>query len=485
VNTDELAITLLAAERRVLEIQTKLHRWATNDPHKKFDDLFNLVTDPAFLLVAWDRVRGNKGAKTPGVDGLTAVSVQAGIGVDRFLSELRSALKDRTFQPLPVRERMIPKADGKLRRLGIPTVADRVVQASLKLVLEPIFEADFHPCSYGFRPNRRAHDAVAEIVFLTNGPRRFDWIVEGDIKACFDEISHPALMHRVRVRISDKRVLDLVKAFLKAGILSEERMLRKTDAGAPQGAILSPLLSNIALSVLDEYIAQAPGGPLLSAHFRAKRRSQGLPTYRLVRYADDWCLMITGTRADAESLRDEIAEVLSTMGLRLSPEKTLITHIALSGLDFLGWHIQRHVKKGTQDQRYVYNYPSKKALARIIGKIKTLCRQTLNQDLADLLLPINRLLHGWCTYFKTGVSFKTFQYLRAFVWRHVWMWIRRKHPKSNWKELRRRYCAGGWWPSDNGVQLFNPGSVRTFTYRYRGAAIPTPWSDNLVRAVAA
>ena len=227
MNTDEPVMTLLAAERRVLEIQTKLHRWATNDPHKKFDDLFNLVADPAFLAVAWDRVRGNKGANTPGVDGRTAVSVQVTVGVQQFLTELRSSLKDRRFVPLPVRERMIPKAGGKLRRLGIPTIADRVVQASLKLVLEPIFEADFYPCSYGFRPNRRARDAVAEVTFLTNGPRNYDWIVEGDIKACFDEISHPALMHRVRTRIADKRVLDLVKAFLKAGILSEERMLRK------------------------------------------------------------------------------------------------------------------------------------------------------------------------------------------------------------------------------------------------------------------
>ncbi len=478
MNTDDSALTLLAAERRVLEIQTKLHRWATNDPHKTFNDLFNLVADPAFLLVAWDRVRGNKGAKTAGVDGRTAVSIIAGVGVDEFLARLRTSLKDRSFQPLPVRERMIPKAGGKLRRLGIATITDRVVQASLKLVLEPIFEADFYPCAYGFRPKRRARDAVAEIVQLTNGSCHYDWIVEGDIKACFDEISHPALMHRVRARISDKRVLDLVKAFLKAGILSEERMLRKTDAGAPQGAILSPLLSNVALSVLDEHIAQASGGPSTSAHFRYKRRTQGLPNFRLVRYADDWCLMVWGDREHAEALQEEIAGVLATMGLRLSEEKTLITHIE-AGLDFLGWHIQRHTKKGTTDQHHVYTYPSKKALANITGKIKTLCRQTTSQDLADLLLTLNRVVQGWCTYFRPGVSFKTFQYLRAFLWKHVWSWIRRKHPKTNWKELRRRYCGGGWWPSDNGVRLIDPGKVRTVAYRYRGTVIPKPWPVEL------
>ena len=284
MNTDELEAVLYWAERRVLEIQAKLHRWAIGDRERRFDDLFNLVADPAFLLVAWDRVRGNRGARTAGVDGHTAMSIALGTGVEEFLDALRGSLKQRGFRPLPVRERMIPKANGKLRRLGIATITDRVVQASLKLVLEPIFEADFDPCSYGFRPNRRTHDAVAEVRHYAT--HSYEWIVEGDITACFDEISHPALMGRVRKRIGDKRVVALVKAFLKAGILGEDRVLRETDTGTPQGSILSPLLSNVALSVLDEYIAHAPGGPAASAYQRAKRRAQGLPTYRLVRYAD-------------------------------------------------------------------------------------------------------------------------------------------------------------------------------------------------------
>jgi RNA-directed DNA polymerase len=156
----------------------------------------------------------------------------------------------------------------------------------------------------------------------------------------------------VRERVGDKRVLALVKAFLKADILGEDRALRSNDAGTPQGSILSPLLSNVALSVLDEHVAQSPGGPSTSAYQRTKRRSQGLPNYRLIRYADDWCLVISGTQADAEVLREEIAGVLSTIGLRLSPEKTLITHID-EGLDFLGWRIQRHRKRGS-NRSYVY-----------------------------------------------------------------------------------------------------------------------------------
>ena len=237
MNTDELERQLYWAERRVREIQTKLHRWATSDPHRRFDDLYNLVCDPSFLLVAWDRVRGNTGARTAGVDGQTVHQVQVGQGVEVFLDGLRVELKARSFRPLPARERMIPKpGTTKRRRLGIPTARDRVVQASLKLVLEPIFEADFRPCSYGFRPKRRTHDAVAEVHHFAS--RSYEWIVEGDIKACFDEISHPALMDRVRNRIGDKRVLALVKAFLKAGILGEDRALRATTTGTPQGSIL-------------------------------------------------------------------------------------------------------------------------------------------------------------------------------------------------------------------------------------------------------
>ena len=271
MNTHDSELALYRAERRVLEIQTKLHRWANDDPHRRFDDVFNLVADPAFLLVAWDRVRNNKGARTAGVDGETARYVEAVRGLEGFLGELRAQLKARTFQPLPARRRAIPKAAGKVRYLGIATIRDRVVQAALKLVLEPIFEADFLPCSYGFRPNRRAHDAVAEIHHFAS--RSYEWIVEGDIKACFDEISHAALMDRVRRRIGDRRVLALVKAFLKAGILDEDSTLADTNAGTPQGSILSPLLSNVALSILDEHIAQGSGGPRASPYERAKRRA--------------------------------------------------------------------------------------------------------------------------------------------------------------------------------------------------------------------
>ena len=285
---------------RVAEMQAKLHRWAAADPGRRFDDLFNFVHDPATLIVAFGRVAGNRGANTPGVDGLTVADVEEAIGVPGFLDGLRASLKDGSFRPLPVRERKIPKPGGcgKVRKLGIPTIADRVVQAALKLVLEPIFEADFLPVSYGFRPMRRAHDAVAEIQRF--GTKGYRWVLDADIEACFDTISHPALMDRVRARVKDKRVLALVKAFLKAGVLTELGDREDTWTGTPQGGILSPLLANIALSALDEHVhgPWLAGGAMSTPRRRARRRAKGLPNWRIVRYADDFVILVHGTRDD-------------------------------------------------------------------------------------------------------------------------------------------------------------------------------------------
>lgn len=466
MNTDAPP-SLSEARQRVLEIQTKLHQWATDDGDRRFSDLHNLVCDPAFLVVAWTRVKGNKGGRTAGVDGIKPVDLAS--DEQRFLTELRAQLKAGEFRPLPVRERRIPKPSGKLRTLGIPTAADRTVQAALKLVLEPIFEADFKPCSHGFRPERRAHDAIAEARhFAAHGYR---WVLEGDIEACFDSIDHPALMDRVRERIGDKRVLGLVKAFLKAGILSEEGP-KSTEAGTPQGGILSPLLANIALSSLDEWFTTFWETEAATRQQRAKRRRQGLANYRLVRYADDFVVLVHGDQVDAASLRDQIADVLAPMGLNLSEAKTRITHID-EGFDFLGYRIQRHQKRGT-NRRFVYTYPSKSAVEAIKRKVKTMSRTGRNRPLSDLLRRLNRVLRGWTNYFRHGSAKATFGYLRAYTWHRVVLWLRRKHPHAGWKKLRRRHLPG-WWPTDGDVELFDPGKVPVWYYRYRGSTIPTPW----------
>lgn len=477
MNTSASWPSAAEAAARVREIQTKLHQWAKHDPDRRFDDLYNLVCDPAFLLMAWRRVRANRGARTAGVDAQTAYSITVERGEERFLDELRADLKARTFRPLPVRERMIPKPGGKRRRLGIPTVRDRVVQAALKLVLEPIFEAEFQPCSYGFRPRRRAQDAIAEIHHFCS--RSYEWVLEGDITACFDEISHSALMQRVRDRIGDRRVLALVKAFLKAGILSEDGVERETSTGTPQGGILSPLLANIALSVLDEYFAEAWARFGLTSSSRQWRRRKGLGTYRLVRYADDFVVLVAGKRAHAEALREEVAVVLHPIGLRLSETKTRIAHID-EGFDFLGFRIKRHEKRGT-GQRLIYTYPRKSALADVKGAVRKLTQGTLNWPLSSLLYQLNPLLRGWTNYFRHGVSKATFGYLRAFVWRRVVNWLRHKHPKRNWAWLRRRHLPE-WWPTDGKVRLFNPGGVPVTRYRYRANRIPSPWTVMATRS---
>ena len=213
-----------------------------------------------------------------------------------------------------------------MRRLGIPTISDRVVQAALKLVLEPIFEADFLPCSYGFRPKRRAQDAIAEIHYFATPTRSYEWVFEGDIEACFDRIDHVALMARIRRRISDKRILLLIKAFLTAGILSEEGIDRRTITGAAQCGVSSPLLASIALSVLDEHFT-AKWEALGPYWTRDKHKRNGGAVFRMIRYSDDFVIMVYGTRKDAELLKDEVSSVLSQVGLRLSESKTKICHI--------------------------------------------------------------------------------------------------------------------------------------------------------------
>jgi RNA-directed DNA polymerase len=287
---------------------------------RRFDDLFNLVHDPGSWW--W---RGNASPPTPerehpGSTGPRWLWIESRIGVEVFLRDIRARLKSRVFQPEPVRPVMIPKASGKLRRLGIPTVTDRVVQAALKLVLEPVFEAGFQPCSYGFRPNRRAQDAVAEIHHFTS--KRYHWVLEADIEACFDRIDHTALFGLVRRKISDKRVLGLVKAFLKAGVMTAAGDREETLTGTPQGGILSPLLANVALSTLDDHFIRRWDQTMGTANLRAQRRYHGEGTYRLIRYADDFVVVVKGDRCHAEQLREEVAAVLAPMGLRLSPDKT-------------------------------------------------------------------------------------------------------------------------------------------------------------------
>jgi RNA-directed DNA polymerase len=465
---------------RVAGMQAKLHRWAVADPGRRFDDLFNFVHDPATLAEAWWRVAGNQGANTPGVDGRTVAYVEQRIGVPEFLDDLRAQLKAGTFRPLPVRERKIPKpgGSGKLRKLGIPALADKVVQAALKLVLEPIFEADFEPCSYGFRPMRRAHDAIAEIHHF--GTRGYRWVLDADVEAAFDNLSHSAALERVRARVKDKRVLALVKAFLKAGVLTETGNREDTPTGTPQGGILSPLIFNVAMSVLDEHLQAPwkPGGAMATVSKRARRRAQGLPNWRIVRYCDDFVVLVHGTKADVEALREEIADVLATLGLRLSPAKTHTVHMS-EACDFLGFRIQWKRKRGTA-KWYVYTYIADRPIRSVKAKIRALTRRLSQQNPTYVLIRLNQIMRGWAGYFKHAVCKHTLSNLAAFAWWRVVRWLRTLH-RWRWTDVRRAFTTpdGRWKPITVGeVELFNMATMPVTRYRYRGGNIPSKWVLN-------
>jgi RNA-directed DNA polymerase len=471
----------------VRRMQTKLHRWAGEDPSRRFGDLYNLIYDPAFLMHAWQRVSSNAGSRTPGVDKATVAWIETRVGVEVFLGHIRDLLKSGEFRPVEVRQVMIPKGkSGKLRKLGIPTVADRVVQTSLKLVLEPIFEADFLPCSYGFRPNRRTHDAIAEIHLLASGTSTYHWVLEADIAACFDEIGHTPLLDRVRRRIKDKRVCALVKAFLKAGVMTTAGDREESVSGTPQGGPLSPLLANIALSALDEHFDRQWRQEMGTDYWRAKRIRNGLGNWRLIRFADDFVVMVSGERHHAEALREEVVAVLAPLGLRLSLEKTRVVHID-EGFVFLGMQIRRMRKRGTQ-KYYVYTMPSKKAIQAIKDRVKAKTyRSTRHMALDELITSLNQTLAGWANYHRHGTSKATFNAVDHHAWGRIMRWIRAKYAgkhRLGMTEMRRRFCDQGWRFAHNGVVFTGASSVAVTRYRFRGRNIPTPWTPKPAAATS-
>jgi RNA-directed DNA polymerase len=267
-------------------------------------------------------------------------------------------------------------------------------------------------------------------------------------------------------------MLRLVKAFLKSGLMTSDGQILGTITGTPQGGILSPLLANIALSVLDEKFAQ-DWESMGTVWRRHDRRRKGLGTWRLIRYADDFVVMVSGIRANAGQLRAEVAATLAPMGLRLSEAKTRVVHLD-EGLDFLGFRIQRKRKRGSS-KRYVYTYPSKKAVTAIKAKVRALTNRSAFPTLFALLSRLNATLRGWAAYFQHGVSKRTFSAIGVFAWRRVIRWLRKRHPKLSWAQLLRRYLPG-WVPTENGVELFNPVTVPVSRYRYRGNKIPNPWT---------
>lgn len=325
----------------LLDIQRKLYTWSRNHPDEAWRDMWHWLTDPRNLRLAWRRIARNRGARSAGVDKQTVRSITRRKGIDRFLTEVRERLRNGSYRPSPVRRVMIPKRGkpGVFRPLGVPTVEDRVVQAAVLHLLEPIFEAEFYSVSYGFRPKRACRDALEHIrVAIRPGmvrgkpagrPPPYAWVIEGDIKSCFDEIDHHSVMTRLRRRVGDVKVGRLIRAFLKAGVLSEESFSR-TEVGTPQGGILSPLLANVVLTVIEERYRRFISAPrsekivtaaqaVNAAHnLRQKERKAGRPVFLPVRYADDFVVLVSGTeecaRAEKEALANYLREELKLTG---------------------------------------------------------------------------------------------------------------------------------------------------------------------------
>jgi len=434
----------------VLDMQRKLYRWSSEDPDKVFADLFNLVCDRRTLDEAWRRLARNSGSRTPGTDGMTRrVVEQRPSGAAGLLDEIREALRSGTYYPEPVRQRLIPKPGkpGEFRPLGIPTLIDRLVQMALKLVLEPIFEADFYPTSYGFRPGRSTHDALERVQrFLhptRRGPSVYRYVIEGDIKGCFAAIDHHVMMERVRRRISDRRVLRLILAFLKAGVMIEGTV-RHPVTGSPQGGIISPMLSNIYLTAIDERYGRwsmRPREPSRNAAARrVKDHRKGRPVFYMVRYADDFVVLVDGTREQAEAEKLALAEFLKTeLRMELSIEKTRITDVK-EGFDFLGYRVVQ--TKARRTGRRVGNlFIPKSKLNDLRYKIKVTVKSIpTGCALTEVIDRLNPILSGWRNYYRyaTG-AYREFNHLDFWIWERVGRWLKRKHGKATWPTLRRRY----------------------------------------------
>ena len=480
------------ADRQWLRsVQRNLYLRSWEEPGYVFEKLWGLVTDPRNLRCALARVASNRGRNTPGVDKVTVKRIVS-LGIDDFLQELRRDVRSRSFRPSPVRRVMIPKRGkpGKFRPLGIPTVTDRVVQAAMKNIMEPIFEAGFLPNSYGFRPARSAHAALEHLRLLLmpkpqtvpKADRRcaYQVAIEGDIKACFDQIDHHGLMNRIRLKVSDPKLNRLVVAFLKAGVMSEGTFLR-TETGSPQGGILSPLLANIALSVIEERYARhcwpRQGKTLLSdrkkirqraANARHRDRTCGKPVIIPVRYADDFVLLVSvphgpnrlqRAMAVAQQEKEELARMLrEQLGLELSPEKTLITPVT-GPIRFLGHYVrfQYHPRYGWLSNAVIPKHRSLQ-LRETIKRL--LHRSTCQQSLAQRLKLINWTLRGWGHYYRHARGAKqVFNRLDSYVWKSVRQWLRKKHDHTSMARLAARY---GWRRPARKTVYWKDGKVHLF-----------------------
>lgn len=406
--------------------QESFARKAQAQPEHRFADLYHLICREAWIWEATQHVLKNAGSRTAGVDGINRKHLQEENEQQRFVQGLREELKTGTYRPMATKRKWIPKANGKQRPLGIPTLKDRVVQMLVKMLIEPIFESDFLNCSNGFRPGRRTLDCIALCRSRITTQNKYLWVIEGDIKGCFDHVQHAILMKLVKRRIKDERVNTLIEAMLRAGIM-EDGLFHRTTEGTPQGGILSPLLANIYLHEFDKWWWEKYGK--LTLNEKAKRRQAGLGNCILTRYADDFILLCNGPKQEVERLRDEVKRVLwDTLQLELSLEKTSITHVT-DGFDFLGFYVEWKLPK--TGKPWLRVTPSKKSIERFKHTVKTMTeRDSLYQAPLDKVKSLNRVMRGWNQYYEYANATHDASKLTFWANKRLFIWLRKRHKQG-------------------------------------------------------
>jgi group II intron reverse transcriptase/maturase len=436
---------------KVRQLQRRLYVCAKQSRTRRFHALYDRIYRSDVLWEAWKRVSRRGGAA--GVDRETIQAIRQR-GAGEFIREIQEALRAGRYRPSPVKRRWIPKADGKRRPLGIPTVRDRVVQMAAKLVIEPIFEADFQECSYGFRPKRSATQALEAIRVAGNRGRNF--VLDADIQGYFDNIDRDTLMELLRERISDRRVLKLIRQWLESGVM-EDGAVRETLAGTPQGGVISPLLANIYLNKLDRIWA-------------ARCSHLGL----LVRYADDF-VALCGTESQAQEALRRIRLVMDRLGLTLHPEKTRMVDLrhGKEGFGFLGCTIRK--KRSIQrapEKHFMQRWPSPKAMKKLRDRVREITsKRHSGLDVKQLIAELTPVLRGWGNYFRTGNADREFNKMDSFVVKRLRRW-----------QLRRGGQRATKRPLFTGQQLYGMGLHKLMgTVKYPAQATPRRSSLSRVR----
>ena len=468
--------------KNVSEEMKHLHKLAKENPSKRFNHLWENLICSEWLAQAWEEIRRHKGSQTAGVDNTNAIDVDM-----TLIDNLAEELKTRKYRPKPVRRVHIPKATGKTRPLGIPTIKDRIVQQALRMLLDPVFEADFLNCSHGFRQGLSTHTALRDVAC---GYASTSWVIEGDIEGCFDNVNHGKLIKLIEKRIADKKILSLVKAFLEAGYM-EDWQYHKTYSGTPQGGIISPLLANIFLHQLDQFMedefeanrtqtkrqsnsrrnpeyrkvenqitrlrrmlkeTDEEGRKLIIDELKElEKQRKSIPIYakgkkhpckvKYVRYADDFVILVSGNKQETEAIRDKIKQLLSQNGLRLSDEKTNLTHWSKT-VHFLGYNLQGKMRAKGVGIKPVLSVPQEK-LRKAIESIKQVGSYYHIPEV-DVLLQVNAIYRGWCNYYKYANSpQKVFEKLARKTWWEYAHFIARKHKSSIAKMIQRERKAKG------------------------------------------